>query len=106
MWKLNLRSSEPAQEAAIKVLDGSSEHATATPPTKTWSVHIVNLVTNESEVLWTGLTKKGVLMRMKLWRERRTDCILLPFPNFLPPPDFLPPRVQTERLKTADFAQF
>ena len=50
-----------------------------------WSVHIANFETGESEVLWKGLTKHEALLRWRLWRERRTDCVLLPWPEWVAP---------------------
>ncbi len=98
-WKLNMTRSENAQEAAIAVLDGDcdSEHelfpgaatvATSDPGKgkRLWTVHMAHTQTGQVIELWTGLTKREVFRRLKLWDERKTKSVLIPVPEWLPMP--------------------
>ena len=50
-----------------------------------WSVHLADAQTGELECVWSGLTKREVLMRWRLWKEQQTDCALIAWPEWMPP---------------------
>lgn len=85
-WKLNLQRSETAQETAMAVVD--SHAALAMIPADElqtgWDVFIIDTQTGEVWQVWTGLTKAEVLSRWKLWKERKTQCVLVAWPQWLP----------------------
>lgn len=47
-----------------------------------WKVYLADLVEGTCEVLWSGMTKQEVMMRMRLWKERKTECVLLAWPDW------------------------
>jgi hypothetical protein len=51
-----------------------------------WTVHIADTKSGEVTVLWKGLTKREAMLRWKLWKERRTECVLVAWPEWLPQP--------------------
>lgn len=51
-----------------------------------WTVHIADTQTNEVYEVWTRLTKREVLSRWRLWSERKTECVLIAWPQWLPQP--------------------
>ena len=81
MWKLNLQPSEPAQEAAIKVLD--AEHD---PNGSQWNCILHNCETGDCKVVCRGLTKYEALLRVRYWKVRKTNCVLVPWPEWIPVP--------------------
>lgn len=80
-----------AQSLAKQLAQASGRRAVITrvrrAPTQPllWTVHLAHAQTREVVMLWEGLTKAEVLSRWKLWRERKTHCVLVAWPQWLPP---------------------
>lgn len=89
VWRLNLERSERAEEAAIAVLDGPERVPAQVKGSKLWSVYLADTQTGEFYCVWTELTKSEVLLRWKKWRERKTQCVMVAWPGWLPAPDYL-----------------
>lgn len=53
-------------------------------PVLLWSVHLADVETGKVECVWTGLTKREVLLRWRLWKEGRTNCVLVAWPEWMP----------------------
>ena len=78
---------EIARELAVRLARASGRRAIVTRIRATggqprlWTVHLVDADTGEIRLLWDRLTKAEVLARWRRWRERRTRCVLLAWPD-------------------------
>ena len=51
----------------------------------TWSVILVNASSGSIRHVWTGLSKREVLMRWKRWNEHKMGASLIAWPDSFPP---------------------
>ncbi len=49
-----------------------------------WNVNVIDTTNGEAWQLWANLTKREVLSRLRLWDEHKTECVLVPYPQWLP----------------------
>lgn len=49
-----------------------------------WSLHLANLETGEFSRIRRGLTKREALLRLRYWKVRKTNCVVIAWPEWVP----------------------